>query len=112
MADNDGAEDICLKWNKPVDEKTCNICKDQCELSIADPDNFIAKKLIVDMELVKANRIRHHQKKDNAGEEEPPDDMDFLKDEIEETFKDRADSIIDSLGLSHMKNEEKEEEQA
>ena len=156
MTGGTALELTCPKWNKPVAEATCNICKDQCNNSVADPDNFIAKKLIVDLEKVKGNRLKLHllnkpiiKLSDTKTEPEPtkpaeptkptqvpeptkapepgdePDEaelleqemnnMDFLKEEIEETFKDRADMIIDSLGLGHMKakddenDEEKEE---
>jgi len=142
---------FCHKWDKPVAEATCNICKDQCDNSIANPDNFIAKKLIVDLEKVKGNRLKIHLFKKSSVElsiekptslsipqpilepapepipepvSEPETDpevddfeaelnnMDFLKKEIEETFKDRADMIIESLGLAHMKakDEDKDKE--
>ncbi|MDF1556890.1 MAG: hypothetical protein P1P80_01720 [ANME-2 cluster archaeon] len=138
MAENNESKMICQKWNKPVAEATCNICKNQCDLSIANPDNFIAKKLIVDMEKVKVNRLRLQlYNKSNIestrlapepepkpgpdiGPEQETDDedfdlefnnIDFIKEEIEDTFKERADSIIDSLGLAHMKNNKKEKEE-
>ncbi|MCG7848654.1 MAG: hypothetical protein MIO93_05685 [ANME-2 cluster archaeon] len=140
---------FCLKWDKPVAEATCNICKDQCDNSIANPDNFIAKKLIVDLERVKGNRLKIHLFKKPSVElsiekpvpesipqpilepapeptpepvSEPEIDpevddfeaelnnMDFLKKEIEETFKDRADMIIESLGLAHMRTKDKDKE--
>jgi len=128
---------FCLKWDKPVAEATCNICKDQCDNSIANPDNFIAKKLIVDLDIVKGNRLKIHLFKKPSVElsikkpaqeptpepvSEPETDpevddfeaelnnMDFLKKKIEETFKDRADMIIESLGLAHMKAKDEDEE--
>jgi hypothetical protein len=104
---NNAAEDFCPKWNKHVTEASCNICKDQCNLSIADPDNFIAKKLIVNLELVKANRSRYNFDEDGNNK-----DIIFLKTEIEEEFKQKADSIIDALGLAHLitKNKEKDKD--
>jgi hypothetical protein len=30
------------------------------------------------------------------------DDIDYLKNEIEDSFKKKADSLIDGLGMSHM----------
>lgn len=36
-------------------------------------------------------------------EEPEKDDMDYLKNEIEDSFKKKADSLIDSPGMSHMK---------
>lgn len=155
---------FCPKWNKQVAEATCNICKDQCDNSVANPDNFIAKKLIVDLERVKGNRLKVHLLKkpiveltkeqtlsesvpeqtavledvqkstpvhasksvpEHAPEQVPDprndqevddfeaelNNMDFLKTEIEETFKERADVIIESLGLAHMKPNGKAEEE-
>ncbi|MCL7415186.1 MAG: hypothetical protein M8349_03885 [ANME-2 cluster archaeon] len=131
MAKSNESEIICQKWNKSIAEATCNICKDQCDLSIADPDNFIAKKLIVDLEKVKVNRLSLNlsdrsniestrlapepepQPRPDIGPEQETDDedfdlefenIDFIKEEIEDTFKERADSIIDYLGLAHLKN--------
>ncbi len=140
---------FCQKWDKPVAEATCNICKDQCDNSIANPDNFIAKKLIVDLERVKGNRLKIHLFNEpsvelsiekpapvsisqpipetvpepipepvSEPETEPEmddfeaelDNMDHLKEEIEETFKDSADMIIESLGLAHMKTKDEDEE--
>ena len=137
---------FCHKWDKPVAEATCNICRDQCDNSIANPDNFIAKKLIVDLEKVKGNRLKIHLFKQpsvelsiekpapesipqpipetapepvSEPETEPEIDdfeaeldnnMDSLKEEIEETFKDRADMIIESLGFAHLKTKNEDEE--
>lgn len=140
---------FCHKWDKPVAETTCNICKDQCDNSIANPDNFIAKKLIVNLERVKGNRLKIYLFKKSSvelsikkpvpksipqpipeptpksipepvsePETEPEIDefeaelnnLDFLKEEIEETFKDRADMIIESFGLAHLKTKDEDEE--
>ncbi|MCL7475180.1 MAG: hypothetical protein M8352_03955 [ANME-2 cluster archaeon] len=163
---------FCPKWNKPVAEATCNICKDQCDNSVANPDNFIAKKLILDLEKVKGNRLKIHllkkpivelskektaseslpehtpepvaehaqesmpvhaskpapehaqesmpaQVSEHGPETDQDDDdfeaelnnMDFLKTEIEETFKERADMIIESFGLAHMRPKDKAEKE-
>jgi len=179
---------FCPRWNKPVAEAICNICKDQCDNSVANPDNFIAKKLILDLEKVKGNRLKIHllkkpivelskektaseslpehtpepvaehaqesmpvhaskpgpehaqesmpvhaskpvpehaqesmpvQVPEHGPETDQDDDdfeaelnnMDFLKTEIEETFKERADMIIESLGLAHMRQKDKAEKE-
>ena len=102
MDDIIGAQDFCLKWNRPIREALCNRCIEQCEISIADPDNPIAKQLIVDLELVKANRSRNNLDEDN--------DITYMKTEIEDGFKERADVIIDTLGLTHLKNIDKKKD--
>lgn len=104
MSNETEGMDLCPKWNKLVSETSCNICKTQCDHSVADPDNFIANKLILDPELVKHNRQRNCLE-ENAETE----NMDFLRNEIENNFRDKASILIDSLGLSHIRVRSKDE---
>jgi hypothetical protein len=88
------AEEMCQKWNQTVIEASCNICEDQCELSIANPNNDIAKNLIVDMDQVISNRFELNIIDTS--------DMDHVKEDIEENFREIAVMIINDLGLTHM----------
>lgn len=63
------AEEICQKWNKNIIEESCNICEEQCDLSIA-------KNLIVD--LVMSNRFELNIIDTS--------EMDHVKADIEENF--------------------------
>ena len=49
---------LCPKWGSIPKESSCNVCKEQCTLSVADPDHFIAKKFIKNFEIIRQNRIR------------------------------------------------------
>lgn|GEM_PF-4971309 len=88
------AEEICQKWNKTVIEESCNICEDQCDLSIANPNHSIAKNLIVDLDQVMSNRFELNIIDTS--------EMDHVKADIEENFKKIAVRIINDLGLTHM----------
>lgn len=79
------AEEICQKWNKNIIEESCNICEEQCDLSIA-------KNLIVDQ--VMSNRFELNIIDTS--------EMDHVKADIEENFRKIAVGIINDLGLTHM----------
>jgi hypothetical protein len=79
------AEEICQKWNKTIIEESCNICEEQCDLSIA-------KNLIVDQ--VMSNRFELNIIDTS--------EMDHVKADIEENFRKIAVEIINDLGLTHM----------
>jgi hypothetical protein len=79
------AEEICQKWNKNIIEESCNICEEQCDLSIA-------KNLIVDQ--VMSNRFELNIIDTS--------EMDHVKADIEENFRKIAVEIINDLGLTHM----------
>jgi len=81
------AEEICQKWNKNIIEESCNICEEQCDLSIA-------KNLIVDLDQVMSNRFELNIIDTS--------EMDHVKADIEENFRKIAVEIINDLGLTHM----------
>lgn len=97
-------EPLCTKWNKTPEEVSCNICKDQCRWSVANPDNFIASKLIKSVFLVKENRRLIGIGTEAGANAAMLKDAERIKEEIETKFKGEAGSLLSSLGLGHMKN--------
>ena len=81
------AEEICQKWNKNIIEESCNICEEQCDLSIA-------KNLIADLDQVISNSFELNIIDTS--------EMDHVKADIEENFRKIAVEIINDLGLTHM----------
>lgn len=57
---------LCPKWGSIPKESSCNVCKEQCTLSVADPDHFIAKKFIKNFEIVRQNRMRMEKSADES----------------------------------------------
>lgn len=57
---------LCPKWGSVPKESSCNVCKEQCTLSVANPDHFIAKKFIKNFEIVRHNRLRMEKSVDVA----------------------------------------------
>ncbi|MEM2925378.1 MAG: zinc ribbon domain-containing protein [Methanocellales archaeon] len=101
-------EGICPIFRSNPEEKTCNICKQQCELSIANPDHIIAKRLIKNLEQVKKNREAMLAKRIEAmPEEEKEEALVKKEEELDELFKDirksfSAEKVLETLGLAHM----------
>ncbi|MEM2934564.1 MAG: zinc-ribbon domain-containing protein [Halobacteria archaeon] len=101
-------EGICPIFGSSPEEKACNICKQQCELSIANPDHIIAKRLIKDLEQVKKNREAVLAKRIEAMPEEEKEEAQVKdEEELDELFKDirksfSAEKVLETLGLAHM----------
>lgn len=101
-------EGICPIFRSIPEEKACNICKQQCELSIANPDHIIAKHLIKDLNQVRKNREAMLAKRIEAMPEEKKEEA-RVKDEeeLDDLFKDirksfSAEKVLETLGLAHM----------
>ncbi len=99
-------EGICPIFRTKPEEKACNICKQQCELSIANPDHIIAKRLIKNLDKVRKNREAMLAKGIEAMPEEEKEEIKDEK-ELDELFKDirksfSAEKVLETLGLAHM----------
>lgn len=105
-------EGICPIFRSEPDEKSCNVCKQQCELSVASPDHFIAKRLIRNVEQVRKNReavlskaarveaMQEEEKKESQAKDE--EELDDLFKDIRKSFSGSAEKVLENLGLSHM----------
>lgn len=85
---------LCPKWGSVPKESSCNVCKEQCTLSVADPDHFIAKKFIKNFEIVRQNRMRV-EKSDTKGEEsvESVNAVESLEKSAKESLIDAAKNV-------------------
>ncbi len=113
-------EGLCPIFGAEPKEQSCNVCKQQCELSIANPDNIIAKRLIKDEEQVLKNReaiqskdiktevIQKEEKKEVHPKEEK--ELDSLFKDIRESFSSSAEKVLENLGLAHIVHEPSEKE--
>ncbi len=116
-------------------ESMCNICKKQCNSSIADPKHMIAKRFIKNESVVLKNRDlingiskpvtaeapKHKPKTKIVKSIEPKPSIDVedktpeeisADDELEaflkesvNSFKDQSGIILESIGLGHMKKQ-------
>lgn len=116
-------------------ESMCNICKEQCISSIADPRHMIAKRFIKNESAVLKNRDLMNGKSESARTEasknkpktkivrsidpEPStnvqnktseqlaadDELEAFIKESVNSFKDQSGMILESIGLGHMKKE-------
>ncbi len=108
-------------------ESMCNICKEQCISSIADPTHIIAKRFIRNKSVVLNNRDLINGRSTTSEVSEPvgtiepepsinvenktPEELSaddeleaFLKESVN-SFKDQSSIILESIGLGHMKKQ-------